>query len=142
MATNWTIAQVVSGGGVEKEIRIHKDLVIRHITFAFNSIGSVAASDTYQCLNLRAGEVVLMAGIVVQTATTAAATGDLGFVGGTADHFCDGMPLNATTLPTPTKGEGDGPVWIATADTLDLTLNAQSPAGGRIKVWALIARMS
>lgn len=145
MATAWTNAQVVAGSGIEKEIQISKDVVIRSITVNFDKIASVsgtalAVNDTFPCLNVRAGETILLAGVNVLTATTAAATGDLGFTGGVVDYFVDGIALNDTTFPSITTSF-DGAMYIPSADTIDLISLSQSPAGGKIKVWALIARI-
>lgn len=146
MATAWTNAQVVAGSGPEKEKKVSRDVVIRYQTLNFDVIatqagGALAASDTFQALNLKAGETVINAGVNVETATTAAATGDLGFTSADVDHFVDGIALNDDG-PIPAGAEGAGrPVSIVSADTLDLLINSQSAAGGRAKVWALIARL-
>lgn len=145
MATAWTKAQVVAGNSLEKEIKISKDLVIRSQVIDFDRVasiasGSLAVNDTFQCLDVKAGETILQAGINVLTATTAAATGDLGFTGGVVDYFVDGIALNDTTFPSITTSL-DGSMYIASADTIDLISLSQSPAGGKVKVWALIARI-
>ena len=147
MATAWTRAQVVAAGGYQKESKMSKDVVIRSQIMNFDSIaslasGSLAHSDTFQCLDVKAGETILMAGINVLTAASGAAVADLGFTGGTVDHFIDGLVMNDTSLPSNTTCL-DAPMYIASADTIDLLESGASAslAGCKAIVWALIARI-
>ncbi|MHA2064411.1 MAG: hypothetical protein ACXABY_08530 [Candidatus Thorarchaeota archaeon] len=104
---------------------------------------ALSASDTFQALNVYAGEIVIAAGINNITATTAAASYNLGFTGGVTDFFLDGSAANDITLPAATDGYFDGPFYCVTADTIDVLEagGAQTCAGGVIEVWALIARL-
>ena len=150
MATAWTKSQVTAASGQDEHIDPTRKpgrgmLHIRKSILDFDKIaseagGSLAVNDTFQAINVNAGETILLAGINVLTAATAAATGDLGFTGGVVDYFVDGIALNDITFPSITTSF-DGGMYIASNDTIDLIALGQSPAGGKIEVWALIARI-
>jgi len=151
MATAFTIANVLSSG-----VRVlnhdptkkpgRGTLFFRSVRLDFDAIATstgtaVAVNDTYQLFDVAVGDIILMAGINVITACTAAMTADIGFTGSIVDHFMDGFACNAVTMAPTVTTCLDSPVYISTADTLDLIALAQSPAGGVIEVWALIGRI-
>ena len=150
MATAFTVAQIASAGSrVVNHDPTKKPgrgtLFFRSVRLDFDAIGSavgaVAVNDTYQLFDVAVGDIILMAGINVITACTAAMTADIGFTGSIVDHFIDGFACNAVTMAPAVTTCLDSPVYISAADTLDLKAVAQSPAGGVIEVWALIGRI-
>jgi hypothetical protein len=109
----------------------------------FTRFGTTStANDVFQCIPVAAGETIVAAGVAIYDATTGAATGDLGFTGGTLDYFIDGLALNDIADPASTDGYFDGPRYCATADTIDLKTLTAGGAGGKGYVWALIARIA
>lgn len=145
MATAHTIANVVEGMGPAKQFNINKNLYIRVQTLNFDKIATaagstLAANDTFQIMPLRAGETVLQVGVQVLTASTDAATADIGFTGGDVDFFVDGAALNDTTFPAGAGGVYM-PMYMAAADTLDMITLSESAAGGVCKVFAIIAKI-
>ena len=151
MATAFTLANLTSSGITHKNIDPTKKpgrghLHLRSVRLDFDAIATatgsaLAANDTFQLFDLAVGDIVMIVGINVLTATTGAATVDVGFTGSTVDHFIDGYTVNATTMAPTVTTCLDSPVYITTADTLDLITLGQSGAGGVIEVWALIGRL-
>jgi hypothetical protein len=149
MATAYTIKQVTQGAGpvIEQRISRHdRDIFIRKITLNFDAIATatgvaLATNDTFQAFALQAGELVLQAGIAVKTAATSAATGSLGFTTDAATHFATTQALNDIDFPSDTRTSDTPPIYLNTADTLDLLVESASAAGGEVVIWALIARI-
>ena len=145
MATAYTLQQISDSQGPATEIKISKDLVLRKRVLNFDGIATqtavaLAADDTFQAFQIRAGELVLSAGIAVLTATTGAATGSLGFTTDAATHFATTQALNDTTFPSDTRTSDTPPIYISAVDTLDLLVETASGAGGEVAIWALIIR--
>ena len=150
MATNFTKAQVDSSGVATRDIDPTKKpgrgtLHLRTIRLDFDAIATatgtaVAVNDTYQCFDLTAGDIVLSAGMRPVKVTTAACVGDLGFTSGDVDVLVDGCALNDLSLPAYTRGLLH-PIVSNANDTIDFKAISQSPAGGIVDVWVLIARI-
>lgn len=119
-------------------------LQIQRVNFdqiATDTSTALAANDTFQVYQCKAGEVILIAGVKGVKVTTGACTIDLGFTGGTVDYFMDGFTASSLTGHTLSAG-GDGMFCTtATTETVDLKTLTTSGAGGIVDVWFLIARI-
>ena len=101
-----------------------------------------AAGDTETMLNVPKGTVILSAGVeVVTSASGTAATVDLGFTGGVADKYVDGLDIIGAS-----DGDfGSSPaaeaaqIMVATAaDTIDLLFVTEDAlTAGKLRVWAV-----
>jgi hypothetical protein len=108
------------------------------------SSATLAASDTFQTMNVRAGDIVLAAGFNIAASSTATASCDfdLGFTGGDVDGFIDGIEADDAT-PT-VVGAPFGLLSgtrVASKDTLDLLCLTAAPGTGVMDVWAIILRV-
>jgi hypothetical protein len=159
MATAWTIAQVHAAHGINKGFREidptkkpgRGELVVKSIKLDFDNIAtgagvSLAANDTIDCIPVRAGEVVIYAGVNNITDTTAGCTYDLGIGTGASpvlDWFLDGGTDNVA-VPTNTNGYQQGSWYrttVTSADYLNLKILGNSGAAGVVVVWALVWRL-
>ena len=110
---------------------------------------ALASSDTVEAIVVPAGTRILDAGIqtlVVDDATTL--TLDLGFTGGTVDHFVDGYDQAAAAAGDYSASDSNAIIAAqfvgATADTIDLlfaTLTGTLTVG-KVRVWAILADCS
>ena len=101
-----------------------------------------AAGDTETMLNVPKGTVILSAGVeVVTSASGTTATVDLGFTGGVADKYVDGLDIIAAS-----DGDfGSSPateaaqIMVATDDdTIDLLFVTEDAlTAGKLRVWAV-----
>ena len=101
-----------------------------------------AAGDTETMLNVPKGTVILSAGVeVVTSASGTTATVDLGFTGGVADKYVDGLDIIGAS-----DGDfGSSPaaeaaqIMVATAaDTIDLLFVTEAAlTAGKLRVWAV-----
>lgn len=151
MATAFTNAQVVEAGGQPRNYKIGGEgaknsltVYVQRINFdliATQTGSALAANDTFQVFTIRPNEIILAAGIKVNTATTGASVGDLGFTGGVVDFFVDGHVLNSTT------GHGGTTVMdgyfctSASTETMDLLTLTASGAGGSLDVYYVALRI-
>ena len=126
--------------------------------------GILVDTDIIQCLSLPIGTYVVAAGMEVTELVVglAAVLCDLGLSTGAANMFCDasdaGSPFDIGTAgsqkavgtysqqsdPITTTLVGKNGFVVSAADTLDITLNGMTGAGGtltagKVRVWALIA---
>ena len=98
----------------------------------------VDANDTLQCIPVRVGDIVLQAGVLVRTACTGGASGDVG-TGDLVDLFADGMALDQT-VGTAGSDNQTSPKLITVADTIDLKVLEANITAGVFDVVALILR--
>lgn len=96
------------------------------------------ATDVFEAIVFESAGLVLCAGIEVLTPTTLATTGSLGENGGVATLLAATL-LNTSAGTKTSGGQGLANVLVAAGDTLDLTLAAQIPGAGSIRVWAVVA---
>lgn len=123
-------------GWLEVELDFAKIVAARSAA----SATALAAADTLQVLQIKAGTLLLAGGIEVVSAetTNTTATFDLGCTGGSplaANGLANDFASNA--LATTTTGLA-APVFFSAADTLDLLLNTAVPANAKVRVWALV----
>ena len=124
-------------------------LVLKERILNIDSFPTVAASDSYQCIEIKGGETVIEAGIDILKVATAA-NGDAQLDFNKSDTFLDGLDTDDIALPTNTDRSTAGCEHItnviasgtSNSDTLDVTFSAHSPAGGIFRVWALVHRMN
>jgi len=123
-------------------------LIIRKVKINFDALATatgvaLALSDTYQIMDINAGETVVMMGFNVETAATAAADMDIGFTSGDTDGLVDGIEANDATPTVVAAPFGllSG-TYFATADTIDVLekSGAQTLAACVCTFWALITR--
>ncbi len=154
----YTIAQVHAAHALSKgfkEIDFTKkpgrgELVIKSMKLDFDNIqagvtgaAALAANDTFECIPVRAGELVIWAGVNNITDTTAGCTYDLGIGVAAApvlDWFLDGGTDNVA-VPTNTNGYQQGSWYRATIsaeDWINLKVLGNSGAAGVVVVWALV----
>jgi len=152
MAITWTIANL--GQKALKHIDPTKKpgrgiLVLKERILNIDSFPTVAASDSYQCIEIKGGETVIEAGIdILKVATAANGSANLDF--NKSDTFLDGLDTDDIALPTNTDRSTAGGEHItnvistgtSNSDTLDVQFSAHSPAGGIFRVWALIHRLN
>lgn len=154
MATAFTNAQVVAGSGQPQHHKIDTNgrniMTIKSQIVNFDGIATasgvaLALSDTYQALNIEAGETVITAGVQILKVATGAADIDLGFTGGNEDEFVDGINADSVSSASNSGSLLDTVhnIYFAAADTIDI-LEASagaSLAGCVVKVWALVVRI-
>lgn len=152
MAITWTIANL--GQKALKHIDPTKKpgrgiLVLKERILNIDSFPTVAASDSYQCIEIKGGETVIEAGIdILKVATAANGSANLDFA--KSDTFLDGLDTDDIALPTNTDRSTAGCEHItnvisagtSNSDTLDIQFSAHSPAGGIFRVWALVHRLN
>jgi hypothetical protein len=157
MATAFTRKQI-SGGGVGEygaKTRDHRwrnvtgnDLILREIRIDFDALATatgtaLALSDTYQIMDVMAGDIVVFMGFDIESAATNAADIDIGLTAGDTDGFVDGIEANDTspTVVAAPFGLLSG-TRFAAADTIDALekSGAQTLAGCKARFWAFIIR--
>ena len=97
----------------------------------------ITTNEVVEAIPVRAGDIVLQAGVFVRVACTGAASGDVG----TADlvnQFADGIALDQTVATAYTAG--GAPKLMTVADTIDLKVLEADVTAGLLEVWALILR--
>jgi hypothetical protein len=151
MATTFTIANLGQKGlqHIDPTKKPGRGiLVLKERILDIDKFPTVAASDSYQCIEIKGGETVIDAGIdILKVATAAGGSADLDFAKG--DTFLDGLDTDDIALPTNTDRSTSGGEHItltlsagtSNSDTLDVTFSAHSPAGGIFRVWALVHRL-
>jgi hypothetical protein len=124
-------------------------LVLKERILDIDKFPTVAASDSYQCIEIKGGETVIEAGIdILKVATAAGGSADLDF--NLSDKYMDGLDTDDISLPTNTDrstavaGHITNTISAGTSnsDTLDVQFSAHSPAGGIFRVWALVHRLN
>ena len=153
MATAFTKAQVNdSKAGREKNYDPTKkpgrgQLIVRQVRMDFDAIATtsgqaLAHSDTYQCIDVSAGELIISAWVTIITAATAASDIDLGFVGGDVDGLVDGVEANDVAMTVKAARGVLLPLYMTEVDTVDITeiSGAQTLAGCVADVGLLIFR--
>ncbi len=100
----------------------------------------VAANGVVECIPVLAGDVVLAAWINVLTATTGAASADLGD-GTDVDHFVNGVAIDSTATDTGMTALTGGPFKFPSADTIDMTVLEAAITAGDLEICALIVRI-
>jgi hypothetical protein len=131
MATAFTKAQVnASKAGREKNYDPTKKpgrsaIIVRQVRLDFDAIAStsgtaLAASDTYQAIDVSAGETILNAWVNIITAATGAADIDLGFTGGDVDGLVDGVEANDTAMTVKAARGVLLPLYMTANDTVDV----------------------
>lgn len=100
----------------------------------------VSANGVVECIPLKKGDIVLTAWIQVNTATTGAASADLG-TGADVDHFVNGVAIDVTTMDTGQTALTGGAFRFTSADTIDMTVLDAGITAGDLDVCALILRL-
>jgi hypothetical protein len=106
------------------------------------SSATLAASDTFQTIAVKAGDTVLACGFNVTTAASGACDIDFGVTGVDVDGFIDGIEANDVT-PT-VVGAPYGLLSgtrFAAADTLDCLALTAAATNAVIDFWAMILRV-
>ena len=105
---------------------------------------ALAAADIIECINVPANTLILNAGFEVITVAGGESSDnawDLGVTGIDADVFVDGFDGDAAAAGAYAQNAAAfQPIVIATADTIDLLIQAATtaPTSGVLRVWAVL----
>jgi len=152
MATAFTVAQMdninkeqsfslISGQG-GKDRMVIRSRVVDFDSLATLSGVALAHSDTYPVLNVKAGELIINAGVDILTVATAASDIDFGFTGGDVDGLVDGVEANDVDFTAKAARGALLPLYVGTADTCDAleSSGAQTLAACVARFWIMVAK--
>jgi hypothetical protein len=120
------------------------DVTIDFAAAATAKGSALAAADVIECINVPANTLILNAGFEVITVLGGESNDtalDLGVTGVDADVFVDGFDGDAAAAGAYAQNAAAfQPVVIATADTIDLLIQAATtaPTSGEVRVWAVL----
>jgi len=144
MATVTTLAGGKTAGRTAGSVPYFVDVEIDFAAAATAKGSALAAADVIECISVPANSLVLNAGFEVITAAggeSADNAWDLGVTGVDADVFVDGFDGDAAAAGDYAQNAAAfQPVVIATADTIDLLIQAATtaPTSGKLRVWAVL----
>ena len=143
MATVTTLAGSASAGRTAGAIPYLVDVTIDFAAAATAKGSALAAADIIECINVPANTLILNAGFEVITVLGGESNDtalDLGVTGVDADVFVDGFDGDAAAGAYAQNAAAFQPVVIATADTIDLLIQAATtaPTSGELRVWAVL----
>jgi len=144
MATVTTLAGSASAGRTAGAIPYLVDVTIDFAAAATAKGSALAAADVIECINVPANTLILNAGFEVITVLGGESNDtalDLGVTGVDADVFVDGFDGDAAAAGAYAQNAAAfQPVVIATADTIDLLIQAATtaPTSGELRVWAVL----
>jgi hypothetical protein len=132
---------VVRGMG-GKDVIFLRSKILDFDNLATLTSQALATGDIYPTLGVKAGELILNAGVDVLTVATAAAQFDLGFTTDSADGLLSVKLANDASFTTKTAVGALLPLYMSANDNVDLleTSAAQSLAGCVARVWILVAK--
>ena len=152
MATTFTVAQMaymptsmdvptVRGMGGKKVVFL-RSKIVDFDNLATLTSQALAHSDIYPVLQVKAGELILNAGVDILTAATAAATLDMGFTTDGPAGLVSAKAANDTSFTAKTAVGVLLPLYITANDNVDLLekSGAQTFAALVARVWLLIAK--
>lgn len=143
MATVTTLAGGAQVGRTAAPAPIFTEVLIDFAAAATAKGSALAAADVIECISIPAESLVLNAGLEVVTAAggeSADNAWDLGITGVDADVFVDGFDGDAAAAGAYAQNAAAyQPVVVATADTIDLLIQAATtaPTSGVVRVWAV-----
>lgn len=143
MATVTSLAGGAQIGRTTAPAPIFSEVLIDFAAAATAKGSALAAADVIECINIPAESLVLNAGFEVVTAAggeSADNAWDLGITGVDADVFVDGFDGDAAAAGAYAQNAAAyQPVVVATADTIDLLIQAATtaPTSGVLRVWAV-----
>jgi len=145
MATVTTLAGGKTAGRTAGSVPYLVDTEIDLAAAATAKGSALAAADVIEAIDVPANTMVLNAGIEVITAVDGSASADnawdLGITGVDADVFVDGYALDEGAAGEYAQNAAAyQPVVVATADTIDLLIQAATtaPVSGVVRVWAVL----
>ena len=144
MATVTTLAAGVGSGRTAGSVPYFVDMTMDFAAAATAKGSALAAADVIECISVPADTLILNAGFEVITAAggeSADNAWDLGITGVDADVFVDGFDGDAAAAGAYAQNAAAyQPVVIATADTIDLLIQAATtaPTSGVLRVWAVL----
>lgn len=144
MATITTLAGGKTSGRTAGSVPYFVDATIDFAAAATAKGSALAAADVIECISVPANTLILNAGFEVITAAggeSADNAWDLGVTGVDADVFVDGFDGDAAAAGAYAQNAAAfQPVVIATADTIDLLIQAATtaPTSGVLRVWAVL----
>jgi hypothetical protein len=152
MATAFTVAQMDKLAKETTHSTIKSQgsrdmLYIRSRVVDFDSLATLtgqalAHSDTYPVLSIKAGELIINAGVDILTVATAASDIDFGFTGGDVDGLVDGVEANDVDFTVKNARGALLPLYMGSADTADALeiSGAQTLAACVARFWLMIAK--
>ena len=144
MATITTTSGGASAGRTAGSVPYLVDRFIDFAAAATSKGSALAAADVIECISVPVNTVILNAGIEITTVLggeSSDTTFDLGVTGTDADVFVDGFDADAAAAGAYAQNAAAfQPVVIATADTIDLLIQAATtaPTSGEVRVWAVL----
>lgn len=144
MATITTLAGGKTSGRTAGSVPYFVDATIDFAAAATAKGSALAAADVIECISVPANTLILNAGFEVITAAggeSADNAWDLGVTGVDADVFVDGFDGDVAAAGAYAQNAAAfQPVVIATADTIDLLIQAATtaPTSGVLRVWAVL----
>jgi hypothetical protein len=144
MATVTTLAGSAGAGRTAGSVPYLVDMQMDFAAAATAKGSALAAADIIECINVPANTLILNAGFEVITVAGGESSDnawDLGVTGVDADVFVDGFDGDAAAAGAYAQNAAAfQPVVIATADTIDLLIQAATtaPTSGVLRVWAVL----
>ena len=144
MATITTLAGSAGAGRTAGSVPYLVDMQMDFAAAATAKGSALAAADIIECINVPANTLILNAGFEVITVAGGESSDnawDLGVTGVDADVFVDGFDGDAAAAGAYAQNAAAfQPVVIATADTIDLLIQAATtaPTSGVLRVWAVL----
>lgn len=148
MATVTSLATAATAGRTAGAVPYLVEMTMDFAAAATAKGSALAAADVIECISVPAETLVLNAGFEVVTAAggeSADNAWDLGVTGVDADVFVDGFDGDAAAAGAYAQNAAAfQPVVIATADTIDLLIQAATtaPTSGVLRVWAVLMDIS
>jgi hypothetical protein len=144
MATITTLAGSAGAGRTAGSVPYLVDMQMDFAAAATAKGSALAAADIIECINVPANTLILNAGFEVITVAGGESSDnawDLGVTGIDADNFVDGFDGDAAAAGAYAQNAAAfQPIVIATADTIDLLIQAATtaPTSGVLRVWAVL----
>lgn len=143
MATVTTLAGGATAGRTAGSVPYLVSVNIDFAAAATAKGSALAAADIIEAINVPANTVVLTAGIEVVTALAGESSDTrilLGVTGGDVDAFVASWDATAAAAGAYAPTAATVPVMFASADTIDLEIDAATtaPTGGVVRVWAVL----
>lgn len=143
MGTVTTLAGGAQIGRTAAPAPIFAENVIDIAAWATAEGGALVAGDIIEAISVPAEHIVLTAGIEVVSPLVGESADTrflLGVVGGDVDAFVASWDATAAAAGAYAPAAVSVPVMFATADTIDLELDAATtgPTAGTLRVWAIM----
>ena len=124
-----------------RDIMVIRSRVVNFDTLATATGATLATGDSGPVLNIKAGELIINAGVDILTVATAAADIDFGFTDGDVDGLVDGVEADDVDFTVKAARGVLLPLYVGTADTADFVeVGGQSLAACVARFWIMVAK--